>query len=276
MTLKEYLKNTREVLKAKSIDAASLEGEILVRQVMNFNRVQLYQSLERQFPPDKQELLQTILERRLQGEPAAYITGEKEFYGLVFYVNKHVLIPRPETEHLVDKVISLADSNHLPVIADIGTGSGAIAISLALHLTNDRIFASDISTGALKVAGLNCHRHGVTERIKLLYGDLLETLPEKADIIVANLPYVRTADISPDNFEPLPALDGGEDGLDLIRRLCYQVKEKLNPNSYLLIEIGLGQKDEVITILNSFFPPVHIEVILDLRGIDRVICASFT
>jgi release factor glutamine methyltransferase len=275
MTLKEYLFNTREVFTAKNIYDASLESELLIRQVMNLNRIQFYQNLEQQFPHDKQKFLQEILNRRLQGEPTAYITGKKEFYGLDFYVNKYVLIPRPETEHLVDKIISLSRSYPLPVIADIGTGSGAIAISLALNLLNARIFAIDISRDALKVADLNCLKHDVTQKIKLICGDLLEALPEKADIIVGNLPYVRTCDISADNYEPLLALDGGIEGLDLIKRLCYQVGKKINPNGCLLLEIGLGQKEAVAVIITSLFPLVHIEVIPDLRGIDRVICASF-
>jgi release factor glutamine methyltransferase len=274
MTLKEFLNNTREILSAKSIDDASLEGELLVRRALNLSRVQLYQSLELQFPDNKQEYLQMILERRLLGEPSAYITGEKEFYSIDLYVNKHVLIPRPETEHLVEKAISIATDIRFPVIADIGTGSGAIAVSLALNLATARIYASDISVEALKVAGINCRRYGVAEKVKLLYSDLLEALPEKADIIAANLPYVRTADIPFNNFEPLLALDGGIDGLDLINRLCLQVEEKLKPGGYLLFEIGTGQKQAVAGMINNMFPSADLEIIKDLAGIDRVICAS--
>ncbi len=275
MIIKNCLNNLSRTLASNNIEDASLESELLVRQLMNYSRIELYQNIESKIPSDKQENLQTLLQRRLSGEPSAYISANREFFGYDFYVDKHVLIPRPETEHLVEKTISLAGNYNLPVIADIGTGSGAIAISLALSLQEARIFAVDISFDALKTADINCHRYGVNDRIKLLCGDLLEPLPEKADIITANLPYVRTYDVPINTFEPKLALDGGDDGLDVIRRICSQLIGKIKGGGYLLLEIGIGQKEGVINLLKAVPSFNDIEVIPDMRGIDRIICASF-
>jgi release factor glutamine methyltransferase len=275
MILREVLYRTRDILASNNIEDAPMESELLIRQVLNYNRVQLYQNMKEELSPDKQNILQFILERRLSGEPAAYITGSREFYGLDFYVNKDVLIPRPETEHLVEKAISLASRYGHPVIADIGTGSGAIAVSLAVNLATVSVFATDISFDALKVADINCHKHNVQDRITLLCGNLLDPLPQKANIIAANLPYVKRGEIPINSHEPMLALDGGEDGLDIIRLLCRQVEDKIYPDGHLLLEIGLGQKDAVVNLLEEISSVNNIEVIPDLRGIDRVVCASF-
>ncbi len=275
MILREVLYRTRDILASNNIEDAPMESELLIRQVLNYNRVQLYQNMKEELSPDKQNILQFILERRLSGEPAAYITGSREFYGLDFYVNKDVLIPRPETEHLVDKAISLGRLYERPVIADIGTGSAAIAVSLAVNLVTASVFATDISFDALKVADINCHKHNVQDRITLLCGNLLDPLPQKANIIAANLPYVKRGEIPINSHEPMLALDGGEDGLDIIRLLCRQAADKIYPDGHLLLEIGLGQKDAVVNLLEEISSVNNIEVIPDLRGIDRVVCASF-
>ena len=275
MILRDCLNQTRNILSRSNIDDASLESELLVRHVMNYSRMQLYQNMEQELAADKWGSLQSVINRRLKGEPSAYITGNREFYGLDFYVNKDVLIPRPETEHLIDKALELGRLYPRPVIADIGTGSGAIAISLAVNLPSAKIIAIDISFDALKTADINCHRHKVNDRITLLCGNLLEPLTEKADIIAANLPYVKKEDISINSREPGLALDGGEDGLDIIRLLCRQVEDKINTGGHLLLEIGLGQKDAVVDLLKSIVSVKDIEVIRDLRGIDRIVCTSF-
>jgi len=271
MRLKESFFHTRQVLAANNIDNAPLEGELLLRQTLKINRVQFYQNPAQQITPEQQDILQKLLERRLNGEPAAYISGYREFYGLDFYVNKDVLIPRPETEHLVEITVSLAQKHRKPIIADIGTGCGIIATSLALNLPQAEIYAADISAPALKVARFNCYKHGVVDRIKLLNGDLLEPLPEAVDFIIANLPYVSQSELDTRSFEPVAALDGGVDGLEKIRRLCRQVNRKLLPGGCLLLEMGQGQKEAVTTLLDSLFPAADIEVTPDLNGIDRVV-----
>lgn len=276
MILKETLYHTRQVLAVNDIDNAPLEGELLLRQTLKLNRVQLYQNLEQRITPEQQDILQELVERRIKGEPAAYINRYREFYGLDFYVNNDVLIPRPETEHLVDKTISLAGKYQSPLIADIGTGCGIIAISLALNLPQAKIYATDISALALKVARLNCHKHGVSDRIKLIKGDMLEPLPEPVDFIVANLPYVKQSELDTSSFEPVVALDGGIDGMEKIKRLCHQVSGKLLPGGCLLLEIGQGQREAVTTLLNNLFPTADIEVTPDLSGIDRVMSMVLT
>ena len=275
MILKDCLNQACRILIKNNIDEASLESEVLLRHVLNYDRVQLYQNMEQEFPTDKLKALESVINRRIKGEPSAYITNHKEFYGLDFYVNSAVLIPRPETEHLVERALSLASGYKYPVIADIGTGSGAIAISLAVNIPSVKIIAVDISFEALKTADINCHRHNVNNRITLLCGNLLEPLPKKTDIIAANLPYVSREDIPANSCEPKLALDGGEDGLDIIRLLCEQVGEKMNKDGHLLLEIGLGQKDAVIALLKGIPSVNEVEVIPDLSGIDRIVCASF-
>ncbi len=274
MIIRESLSRSRKLLAANDIEDAALEGELLLRNALDLNRVQLYQSLDNELKAQQQQALDRLIERRLKGEPLAYINKTREFYGQDFYVNRDVLIPRPETEHLVEKIIELAGRHKAPVIADIGTGGGAIAVSLALNLPQAEIYATDISPTALKVAGMNCRKHKVGNRIKLLRGDLLEPLPQAVDFIAANLPYVRQTDIYPNCFEPLLALDGGTDGLDQISRLCRQAKDKLLPGGCLLLEIGQGQKDAVTSILNNIFPEANIEITRDLSGIARVVSLS--
>ena len=196
------------------------------------------------------------------------------------YVDSRVLIPRPETELLVETALAFVDrrfGKQQPCsVVDVGTGSGAIAVTLALHLPRARIHATDASSGAIDVARLNCSRHGVEGRIELLVGDLLEPLSERVDVIVANLPYVKDADIPrlmPEirDFEPLAALSGGADGLDKVRRLLAQAKGHLLPQGSVMLEIGLGQADEAVSLARKHFPAGKVVLLKDLAGIDRVL-----
>lgn len=271
MTVKELLGRARKKLAAGNIEDAAIEGELLLRQALGLNRVELYLSLEDELNQQQEVAFRHLVKRRLNGEPTAYITGHREFYSLDFYVNADVLIPRPETELLVEKTIALAQRRTAPVIADIGTGCGAIAITLSRSLPQVSIYATDISVAAMEVAKLNCLRHGVADRICLLCGDMLEPLPKAVDFIVANLPYVKKTEMATSSFEPAPALDGGTDGLREIQRLCRQAKDKLRPGGSLLIEIGYGQKEPVAALLARLFPSTEIEVIPDLSGIDRLV-----
>ena len=273
MTLRECLSYGRETLASSNIEYPSLESELLLRQTLIISRVQLYLDFDLELSHEQGETFWGLVKRRLEGEPTAYISGHREFYGLDFYINPSVLIPRPETELLVEKTINLAKGCILPVIADIGTGCGAIAISLALKLPRAKIYATDISASALEVARANCLKHGLTSRVSLLQGNMLEPLPRPVDFIVSNLPYVKEEEISDDNFEPVLALNGGGDGLEPIRRLCHQVGDKLRPGGYLLLEIGQGQQAAVTSLLSSLFPLAEIEVTPDLSGIDRMVSA---
>lgn len=279
MTLKQALSRARGILAGNNIDDAPLECELLLRHALKISRTQLYLDLDRELSPKQEETFWRLMQRRLNGEPTAYITGHREFYGLDFYVDPRVLIPRPESELLVETALGLAQNHPLFTIAEIGTGCGAIAISLALSLPEAEIYATDISAAALKVTLLNCQKHGVVDRVHLLQGDMLDPLPEIVDLIIANLPYVEESELArmgPAKFEPLLALNGGSDGMERIRQLCRQVGSKLRPSDYLLMEIGQGQRRAVTAFLHTLFPNGEIEVVPDLSGIDRVISLSLT
>ena len=279
MTLKQVLNRARGILVANNIEEARLECELLLRHALRLSRVQLYLDLDHELGSEEEEDFWHLIKRRLNGEPTAYIIGHREFYGLDFYVEPSVFIPRPESELLVEKALKLAQNGTVSSIAEIGTGCGAITISLALNLPQAKIYATDISASALKVALFNCQKHGVVNRICLLQGDMLNPLPEPVDLMIANLPYVKGMElpqISPVGFEPLMALNGGWDGLEKIRQLCQQVGDRLCPEGCLLLEIGQGQARAVTTFLSRLFPRAKIEVVPDLSGIDRVVSLTFS
>jgi release factor glutamine methyltransferase len=271
---KEALLKAREILTKNKIEDAALEGEILLRHVLGIERAQLYAELDRDISPSDVKKLGKLVERRVRGEPAAYINGKKEFYGLDFIVNKSVLIPRPETELLVEQAINLCGKYRYSKIADIGTGCGAIAISLAVNLQEIKIYATDISAKALDITRKNLREHNLKEKVELLKGDMLKPLPESVDLIVANMPYVRETEIprkGPLSLEPRLALDGGKEGLDKIQELCRQSSRKLNQEGSILLEVGQGQVPFIKLILMDNFPCGSIEVLKDLAGIERVI-----
>jgi release factor glutamine methyltransferase len=277
--LKQALSRARLILSGSDIEDAEIEGEVLLRHVMGIDRARLLASLDADMSPEQRQVFMKLVARRTKGEPTAYITGHREFYGLDFKVSPDVLIPRPETELLVEKAISLCRKFGYSKIADIGTGCGAIAVSLAVNVPSVTIYATDISAEALKVAGQNCVKHGVADRVKLLKGDLLEPLPEPVDLIIANLPYVRQKDIpgkGPLSYEPFSSLNGGEEGLDKIRRLCQGVGSKLNGNGSLLMEIGEGQREAVRDILHNNLPLADVETEKDLAGIERMATLRLT
>jgi release factor glutamine methyltransferase len=271
----QALAAARRRLEADGVEEAPLEGEVLLRHVLSVSRAGLFAGLETGMTPAQKKALDRMLERRLSGEPSAYITGVREFYGLEFRVDPSVLIPRPESELIVEKAISLAQGREIAAIADIGTGSGAIAVSLAVNLPGVAVYATDISAAALEVARANARRHGVESRIIFLQGHLLEPLPGPVDMVVANLPYVRRADLSPKG-EPVEALDGGEDGLDVVRLLCRQAGGKLRAGGFLLLEVGQGQAGEAAGLLSEAFPSSKVEVDRDLAGIERVLTLRLT
>lgn len=258
-------------------DSARIDAEVLLMHVLSLDRAGLYSRFDSSLTPPQEQLFLEYLGRRLTCEPVAYITGTREFFALPFHVDRRVLIPRPDTEILVERAIQLAPSlgNHL-VIADVGVGSGAIAVSLAVNLPNARIYGIDQSEGALEVALKNVLLHHVSQQVTLLQGSLLEPLPEPADLIAANLPYVRRSDLpnlQPDviNFEPVLALDGGEDGLDKIRELLASIDGKLKPGGTILLEIGYDEGQAAIEIAKKAFPNATVTILKDLAGLDRVV-----
>ena len=279
MTRRQALAHAGELLARHKIEDASLEAELLLRCTLKIDRAALYTEPDRLLTKRQEDNYRQFIERRLQGEPSAYITGHREFFGLDFCVDKNVLIPRPETELLVEQTIARAGNYQNPVIVDVGTGCGAIAVSLAIHLPQAKIYAIDISPAALKVARRNARKHNATGKITFLSGDLLEPLPVSVDIIAANLPYVLTTDVPKVNtsgFEPMLALDGGEDGMDVIKRLILQAKDKLQPDGCLLLEIGMGQSQATNELLENIYPSAKIDIVPDLSGIQRVVCVTLT
>ncbi|HEX7364721.1 MAG TPA: HemK/PrmC family methyltransferase, partial [Dehalococcoidia bacterium] len=195
MTLAEALQQSAYILSTNSIEDSHIEARMLLGHVTNLSTVQIYTKHQQILGSEEEAKLQKLIGRRLRNEPTAYILKHKEFYGIDFYVDSRVLIPRPETEMLVDAALEFAASrsSYLTqplLIADIGTGCGAIAISLALNLPGSKVYATDSSPSALEVARLNCRHHKVAEQVTLLTGDLLQPLPEPVDLIVANLPYI--------------------------------------------------------------------------------------
>ncbi|MCL4458953.1 MAG: peptide chain release factor N(5)-glutamine methyltransferase [Chloroflexi bacterium] len=257
-----------------------LEAEVLLRHALHLSRTQLYCQPNRLLTPLEQQASVQLIDRRLRHEPIAYITGEKEFYGLTFYVDRSVLIPRPETEHLVEQVLETVAGEeyaHTPLlIADVGTGSGAIAVSLAVRLSSSRIYAIDHSAEAIAVARRNCYQHDVADRVTLLIGDLLAPLPEPVNIIVANLPYIRSDELSnlPTEiraFEPPTTLNGGPDGLEHYRRLFAVAPLYLKAGGMVFVEIGAGQASATIRLAESHFPKATIAVSKDYSGIERIV-----
>jgi release factor glutamine methyltransferase len=274
MNRREALKLAQKILFENKIDDAPLEAEVLLRHTLQIDRARLFAEYDAVLTEQQETAFQENITRRTKGIPTSYITGEREFYGLRFYVDENVLIPRPETELLVEKAIELTDRYASPVIVDVGTGCGNIAISLAVNLPHTRIYATDSSVKALDVARRNAGRHNVTTGIQFFSGDLLEPIKNQVDIIVANLPYVKTEDlpsVNTNGYEPRLALNGGENGLDIVRRLCEQVSDKLKPGGTLLLEIGLRQKDSLVSCLSLLFPDARIEITRDLAGIERVV-----
>ena len=274
-TVRQVSAQVAATLKRHGIPDSNLEAEVLVRHALDWDRAQFYASLSESLQPATVDRIQAIANRRLSGEPLAYITGHREFYGLELCVNPAVLIPRQETELLVDAALDYARALHTEsiTIADIGTGSGAITLALAANLPNARVFAIDLSSDALTVAERNRRKHGLDARVCLLQGDLLAPLQHSVDLIVSNPPYIASdiiAGLSPEvRHEPHQALNGGKDGMEVIRRLLRQAPSKLNARGCVLIEISPEQSDAAHKTAREQFPRADISVIDDLLGLPR-------
>lgn len=276
-------------LREAGIESAQLDAAVLLSFVLGVNKAWLYAHPTRRLSEIEIAQFEDLVRRRMGHEPVAYLVGYKPFYGLDITVDRRVLIPRPETELLVDRV--LAHVRHLvreglrPRVADIGTGSGAIAVALAVHLPDLVVYATDISPEALEVAERNIWRYGVGDQVQLLPGHLLDPLPEPVDIIVANLPYIPTGELArlpPQvrDFEPFLALDGGPDGLQVIRQLLDALvrpegRAKLRPGGMVYLEIGADQGEAAVTLVRETLGDVEIEIVPDYAGLDRLLVVWF-
>ena len=262
------------------VDTPRLDAELLLCHVLGWTRASLYAHPERLLSKEEGERLQRLIIRRVQREPLAYLTKRKEFYGLEFLVDRRVLIPRPETELLVELAVARLRArlrtDTVQIVADVGTGCGTIAVSVAIQIPAAKVYALDVSPEALEVARINCQRHGVTGRIEIVRGDLLAPLDERVDLLLANLPYIARSEfatLQPEivKYERRVALDGGQDGMDSIRRLLEQAADHLAPGASIMLEIESGQGTVGRAIASRFFPDARIEVHPDYAGHDRVL-----
>ena len=271
------------VLTDAGIDCARQEATILLQHVTHQSPIEFYCNLQRALAPSETCELEEHLSRRLRHEPLQYILGASYFYGREFYVDSRVLIPRPETELLIETALGMLPD--LPRrdgrvwLADVGTGSASIAVTLACQFPTVRILALDRSGAALEVARINIARHAVDDRVHLLQGDLLTAVGRGFGAIVANLPYIRTQDIallSPEVscFEPCEALDGGAHGLAPILRLCRQAPSVLLAGGSLVLEVSDDQADELLGHLSKGAAWDSLVTAPDLRGIRRVVVAT--
>lgn len=259
---------------ARDNGVATLDAQVLLANLMERERGWLLAHPEAALDGRQASCFRALVERCAAGEPVAYLTGRREFFGLSFDVSPAVLIPRPETEHLVEAALEWAKPRQPLAIADVGTGSGAIAVSLAVHLPGARLVATDTSRPALGVAARNAARHAVDDRIGLVQTDLLRGLRPYFDLIVANPPYIpsgQLADLAVARYEPHAALDGGPDGLDVVRRLLASVPRLLAVDGLLLVEIGAEQGAAVTALARESWPGADVAVLRDYAGHERLL-----
>ena len=278
-TRKSILEHWEEMLLQSGVDSPRLSAQVLLANVLGISRLDML--LEAGAPVDEPCRLRMneLGRRRMDGEPVAYLVGEKEFYGFTFQVGPEVLIPRPETELIIDRLFESHDRNARLSVVDIGTGSGALAVSCAKLFPNFRVVAVDISPGALKVARKNAQLHNVDDRILFLQGDLLESLrSDTFDVVLANLPYVplvtREA-LSREVLlhEPQIALFAGPDGLDCYRALARSLRGGMKDGALLLCEIDHSQGAAMLELFNGISKDVRI--VKDYAGLDRLVTVVF-
>ena len=276
MTIKQALTKGTIILKSNNISSPKLKARLLLQFVLNKKREQLIIYDNEQITREQEKVYIKNLEKLIEGVPLQHITNTQEFMKMNFYVNSDVLIPRPDTEILVEEVIKISREYENPVILDLCTGSGAIAVSLAKYIPNAKVYASDISKNALEVARTNAQNNEVESKIEFIESDLFEKIKNiKFDIIVSNPPYIKTEIINTLDVEvqqePIIALDGGDDGLDFYRRIVEEGYQYLKLGSYLCLEIGYDQKIDVIEIIENSKKYEKAYCQKDLYGNDRVI-----
>lgn len=279
MTIKEiiirYSKELEEISTTPRLDV-----ETLLQKVLDVDRLYILLNLDKSLSDDEEKLFNKFIKERLNNRPIAYIVENREFMGLDFYVKEGVLIPRPDTEVLVEEVVELGKDKGAINILDIGTGSGAITVSLAKYLENAKITSVDISDIALKIGKKNAQSNDVDDRITFIKSDLFTNIEKnmKFDIIVSNPPYIKrevieTLDKQVKDFEPYNALEGGIDGLDFYRAITTQGKNYLNKGGILAYEVGHDQSEDVSKLMekNGY---TNIYTRKDLQQIDRVVIGS--
>jgi len=274
-TVAEAAAEVARRLAEAGVENPRLEAEVLVRTAAGISHERLHAHPELVLSPNARDSLAALTARRARREPLPYVLGEVEFYSLTFRVTPAALVPRPETEILVEEAVRRAREFDARLLLDVGAGSGAIAVVLARELPGARVLAVDVSLEALRLTRENAARHGVADRVLLANGDLLSALDVEADAIVANLPYVESGVLSslqPEvrDFEPRGALDGGYDGLEVVRRFAAQLSSHLSQRGFAALEVGAGQAGEVAELLAAGGLR-RTEVVRDYAGIERVV-----
>ena len=274
-TVLKALNWTTEYFRQKGMENPRLEAEVLLAHLLGLDRMGLYLNYDKPLKEEERKAYREMIQRRTAWEPIAYILGYKEFWSLKFKVNPECLIPRPETEHLVEEALRIGGQLPPPLrVLEIGTGCGAVAIVLAKELKEAQIVATDISPHALSLAQENARCHGVGERIKFVQGDLFPCGEAPFCLIVSNPPYIPTEEVfqlAPEvrDYEPLTALDGGADGLRFFRKIAQEAPSYLVEGGWVLLEMGKGQASKVADILKEA-GFTQIELIPDYSGIKRV------
>jgi release factor glutamine methyltransferase len=276
----DVINKTTPYFEKHGIESARLNIELLLAHLLKKRRLDLYLEFERELDEPTLEKLREMVKRRVDGEPLQYIVGETEFCGLRFMVDKRVLIPRPETELLVETATERLKGEGRTTLVDVGTGSGCIAVTLAVKLAGAEVYATDASAAALDVARANAKLHKVEKNIRFLQSDLLEKLPGglQADAIVSNPPYVATGELAKlpkevKDFEPVQALMAGEDGLEVYRRLIPAAKPFLAATGFVALELGAGQRASVEQLFVKHGYTIE-QIVKDLQGLERVILAQ--
>jgi len=282
-TIGSILRKCEEYFRSKGCETPRLDAELLLAHVLGWPRIRLYVEWDRELSEEELSKLRGLAGRRARGEPVAYLTGVREFWSMPFVVDRRVLIPRPETEHVVEAVIEIVAENGLaqPRIADIGTGCGNIACALAKSLPTAKIIATDISREALEVAEENARRLDLSERIEFVQGDLVDPLRGRGvfDVIASNPPYVaagqwQTLPVSVRAFEPRVALfDDSPDGLGTVKRLITESLAVLKRPGYLVLELGAGQSGRALQQAQEA-GYAGVKVKKDLAGVERVLVAE--
>ena len=280
MQLKQALASAVDRLEAADVGSPRMNAEVLLMFVLGVNRAYLYAHPERELTREEETRYDEALAQRATGMPSQYITGHQEFWGLDFIVSPAVLIPRPETEHLVETILELAHEIPQPKIVDVGTGSGCIALALAHELKNADVYGVDVSAAALEIARANAARLRLDARVHFAQGDVLSSLAEAGDFdfVVSNPPYVGFSEADKvqkavRDFEPRVAVFAGERGLDVIGPLVQQAHRALKPGCWLALEIGYSMREAVLDLLYSTMWE-DIRVVPDLQGIPRVVAGK--
>lgn len=274
ITLSQALANATSLFRAAKIETPQLDAKLLLCHAADMSSAQIISRANEPLDRVVHDAYECFIKRRLNHEPVHRILGYREFYGREFFLTQETLIPRPDTETLVEAALALTPKT----ILEIGTGSGAIAVTLAAELSSTDILATDISENALVTAQKNADRLGVSKQIAFIQSDIYESVSGQFDMIVSNPPYIPTAQTAQlqeevRTYDPILALDGGVDGLDFYRVIFEEAHSFLKPNGSLLVEIGYTQKDDVMEIAEkSGFKRVDCKI--DLNGLDRVIIAN--